>query len=52
MLLVPAESVASPVPIVFRWSKQIVLNELVHSHNIWSFASTSENHIISRKEEV
>jgi hypothetical protein len=25
------------------WSKQTVLNELVHFHNFWSFSFTSEN---------
>src|ERR1700751_3909239 len=35
-------------PLSSGWSKQTVLNELVHSHNFWSFASTSENQIISR----
>jgi hypothetical protein len=30
--------------------KQTVLNKLVHSHNFWSFSSTSENHTIDEQE--
>ena len=32
------------------WSKQTVLNELLHSHNFWSFSSTSENQTIDEQE--